>query len=105
MPGGPCHPVHFPSSPEADQIQWGGGVVAEIIFQVPADQLNSLRSGTFSGHLPFVDTHATSGRLGRSAYTFKGRNDINSLREKNIYQKFGGGAWPPWPPWLRRQLG
>ena len=29
---GRCHPVHFPSSPEADQIQWGGvaGVVAEI---------------------------------------------------------------------------
>ena len=23
-PPGRCHPVHFPSSPEADQIQWGG---------------------------------------------------------------------------------
>ena len=22
---GRCHPVHFPGSPEADQIQWGGG--------------------------------------------------------------------------------
>ena len=26
------------------------------------------------------------------------RNNINSLQKKNIYQKFGGGPWPPWPP-------
>ena len=49
------------------------------------------------GHPPFMDTHGNSGSLGRSAYTFKERNNINSLEKKNIYQTFGG-AWPPWPP-------
>ena len=71
------------------------------IFPVAAgkDQSNSLNSGTFldiSGgpgdHPPFMETHGNSGRLGRSAYTFKERNNINSLEKKNIYQKLGGGA-------------
>ena len=127
--GGGGHPVHFPASPDADQIQWGGGVVAEIfrdLHQPDGDQVqwggvvadifpvtpgvvksNSLDSGAFfdisgapGGRPPFMDTHANSGTLGRSPYTFKERNNINSLQKKNIYQKFGG-PWPPWPPWLR----
>ena len=62
-------------------------------FPVPAgtDQSNSLNYGTFldiSGrpgdHPPFLESHGNSGRLGRSAYTFKERNNINSLEKKNI---------------------
>ena len=132
---GRCHPVDFPSSPETDQIQWGGGVeifrhlhqrtrfagggvvAAEIsvgpyfpvanpiqwggrgggvvgeFFPVAAgkDQSNSLNSGTFfdisgtpADHPPFMETHGNSGRLGRPAYTFKERNNINSMEKKNI---------------------
>ena len=83
----------------------GGGVVAEI-FSVAAsgDQSNSLNYGSLfyisggPGHHPsYLDTHGNSGKIGRSAYTFKERNNINSFQKKNIYQKLGG-AWHPWPP-------
>ena len=81
----------------------GGGGSGRHFFPVIArrDQQNYLNSGRFfyiSGrpgdHPPFLVTH-------RSAYTFKERNNINSLHKKTIYQKFGEGSWPPCPPWLR----
>ena len=93
----------FPLSPRADQFQWGGGVVASF-FPVAAgrDLSNSLKSGAFSDisrapadHPPFMDTRGNSGTVGRSAYTFKERNHINSLQKNYIYQKFGGGHGPP----------
>ena len=54
-------------------------------------------SGPPADHPPFLDTHGNSGRLGKSAYTFKERNNINSL-EKKSFTKSLGGPWPPWPP-------
>ena len=87
---------------------WGGGGSGwKKCFPLPAgkDQSNSLNSARFfyiSGgpgdHPPFLETHGNSGRLGRSAYTFKERNNFNSLEKKNIYQKFGGGAMAPVAP-------
>ena len=59
----------------------GGGYIS----RAPAD------------HPPFLDTHGNSGPLGRSAYTFQERNNINSLEKKNIYQKLGGGMAPVAP--------
>ena len=79
---GRCHPVHFPSPPEADQIEWGGGGVVADIFRVlktrttfsgggggcgrrlsplaaGEDQSNCLNSGTFiyvTHHLFFLAT-------------------------------------------------
>ena len=51
-----------------------------------SNTLNSRRLVYISGgpgdHPPFLETHANSGTLGRSAYTFKGRNNINSLEKK-----------------------
>ena len=83
----------------------GGGVVADF-FPVTADehQSNSLNSGNFfyiSGapgcRPPFMDTHANSGALGRSAYAFKERNNINSLQKQNL-PKVWGDHGPPGPP-------
>ena len=78
----------------------GGGIVAA---EISVDQSNSLNNGTFldiSGrpgdHPPFLEAHGNSGRLGRSAYTFKQRNNINSL-EKKTFNKSFWGAWPPCP--------
>ena len=77
------------------------------MFPVTAgqDQSNSLNSGTFlyisgppGGNPSFMDTHGNSGTLARSAYTFKERNNINSLQKKNIYRKFGGAMAPVPPP-------
>ena len=45
-----------------------------------------------------MDTHANSGTIHRSAYTFKPRNNINSFQKKTLTKSLGGGAWPPWPP-------
>ena len=63
------------------------------LFPVTArgDQSNYLNSGTFfyvSGapgcRPPFMDTNGNSGRLGRSAYAFKERNNVNSLHKINM---------------------
>ena len=56
------------------------------IFGPPAD------------HPPFMDTRGNSGTLPMSACTFKPRNNINSFRKKNVYQKFGGAMAPLAPP-------
>ena len=53
-------------------------------------------SGGPGDHPPFMETRGNSGTLGRSAYTFKECNNINSL-EKKTFTKSLGGAWPPWP--------
>ena len=67
------------------------------------DQSNSLNNGNFfdiSGrpgdHPPFLEAHGNSGRLGRSAYIFKQRNNINSLEKKTFNKSLGGMA--PVPP-------
>ena len=74
--------------------------MAEIV-PLPAgkDQSNSLNSGKcfyISGgpgdHPPFMETHGNSGRLGRSAYTFKERININSLEKKHLPAVLGGMA-------------
>ena len=69
------------------------------------DQSNSLNSGRFldiSGgpgeHPPFLETHGNSGRLGRSAYTFKERNNLNSFHKKTFTNSLGGHG--PRAPWL-----
>ena len=52
-----------------------------------------------------MDTHANSGTLSRSAYTFKPRNNIDSFQKKT-FTKSLGGPWPPCPPpWLRHCVG
>ena len=81
----------------------GGGGSGRIFFPVAAgkDQSNSLNSGRFvyiSGgpgdHPPFLETHGNSGTLGRSAYTFKERNHINSMEKKTFTKSLGGGHGP-----------
>ena len=83
----------------------GGGGSGRIFFPVPAgkDQSQSLNyaiifyiSGRPADHPPFLETHGPSGRLGRSAYTFKQRNNISSLQKKT-FNKSLGGPWPPAP--------
>ena len=83
--------------------RFAGGGEWENVFPVAAgkDQSQSLNyssifyvSGRPADHPPFLETHGHSGRLGRSAYAFKQRNNISSLQKKNIYQKFGGPMAP-----------
>ena len=54
-------------------------------------------------HPPFMDTHGYSGRLARSPYTFKERNNINSLQKKTFTKSWG--AWPPGPPGYATAMG
>ena len=97
---------NFPWSPCADQIQWGGGSSGNfcgncryrsIKFPQFRDFFLHFR-GAPADHPPFMHPHGDSRSLCRSAYTFKERNNINSLENKNIYQKFGGGAMAPVGP-------
>ena len=79
--------------------------MAEICPVAPGtDQSNSLHSGTFSDisgapgdHTPFMETHGNSGTLGTSAYTFKERNNIDSLQKKTFTQKVWGTMAPVAP--------
>ena len=112
-------------SPGADRIQWGGvvaeifrdlnyrvefsgggGVVAEIFPVNKSITFHRFRDilGTFWGHLRITrrlwKTHENSGTLPRSAYTFKPRNNINSVRKKTFTKSLGGGM-APLAPWLR----
>ena len=57
-------------------------------------------SGKPGDHPSFLETHGNSGTLGTSAYTFKERNNINSLERKNHLTKVWGGMAPV-APWLR----
>ena len=101
---GRCHPLDFPSSLQADQIRWGGvvadifrdlhkrtmfaggGVVAEIFSVLSSSGPYSVGGGSGTFFLHFRDTWRSPaisgdsrkfGRLDRSAYTFKERNNIN----------------------------
>ena len=93
------HPVHFPSSPEADQkcsvismcepVSVGGGGVVASIFpsQIPSVPRHFW---TFPGHLDIT----------RHLWTLTHSKNVHnnqSIGEINIYQQFWG-AWPPWPP-------
>ena len=94
---------NFPLSHLPDQIQWGGGVVAEIFpvhksitFPRFPDIL-----GTFSGHrritrrlwtLTEIQAHFP-GLLTHSNHV---TTSIHS-RKKHL-SKVWGGPWPPWPP-------
>ena len=92
---------------EADQIQWGGGVVAEIFRDL--HKRNTFAGG--GGVVAYIffsgNSRSKSSKLPHFRQIFEERNNINSLQKKNIYQKFGG-VWPPWPPLatpLATQLG
>ena len=67
-----------------------------------ADQSHSLDSGTPADHPPFMDTHADSGTLPRSAYTFKARNNINSFQNKTFAKSLGGHGPPGYATGLHR---
>ena len=77
----------------------GGGVVAEIFRDHNKGQ-NFFSGNRRSGSLK-------SPSFGNIFFTFTPDLEIfrNSFQKKNIYQKFGGGPWPPWPPpWLRHWM-
>ena len=111
MPPGRCHPVPFPSSPEADQIQWwGGGVVAEIVVTenvplTPAEnQLPSIRGDlwTFPGHLE-VTSHLWTltevpGHLAGLLTHSKNVTASIHCRKKTFTKSWGGGHGPRGPP-------
>ena len=78
------------SSSAPDSVRGGSG---RSFFPVVAGKnqskyLNSVNffyiSGRPADHPPFQETHGNSGTLDRPAYTFKDRNNINSLQRKNI---------------------
>ena len=111
------HPIHFPSSPEADQIQWGGGgssrnfssspcanqiqwgggggIVAEI-FPVAAGlyQSNSLSSEKF------VHISEPPGEITRHLWTLTHSNNVTTINslEKKTFAKSLGGHGPLGPP-------
>ena len=111
-PPGRCHPVHFPSSPEAGQIQSGGGVGSRNFPSSPeAGQIQSgggvvaesCRDLQKSIKLPQLRAFFLHLRATWRSPTISFFNNINSL-QKNPFNKSLGGAWPPWPPWLRHWL-
>ena len=89
----------------SDQIQWGGGVVANIFPVNKSITFPRFRDILFyifgppADDPPFMETHGNSGTLPRSAYTFKPRNNINLFRKKTFTKSLGGMT--PLPPWLR----
>ena len=74
----------------------GSGIIFFRYIQVQINQIPSIPgdfcyiSGAPADHPPFLDTHGNSGILGRSAYSFKERNNINSLEKKPFTKRLGG---------------
>ena len=87
----------------------GGGEVAGFFFTLSNQSRSSVPAhfgyifGPPAGHPPFIDTHANSGTLPRSHYTFKPRNNINSFQKKTFTKSLGAMA-PPLATPLHSQL-
>ena len=70
-------------SPGTDRIQWGRGGSSRNFSRKLINPIPSIPGHFFdifgppADHPPFVNTHANSGTLPRSAYTFEPRNNIN----------------------------
>ena len=83
---GRCHPLLFPSSPEADQIQWGGGGVVTEIFQDPRERTRFSGGVVVADIFPVTSGGDQSNSLNSGTFFYISgspqRNNINSLQTK-----------------------